>query len=67
MVFADAAVLMLKHKIHRIPVVNEEDKLVGESRQLHTPSGSCFSGLLFVSRPRQMLAGRGIGGRCFSC
>jgi CBS domain-containing protein len=26
---SDAAVLMLKHKIHRIPVVNEEDKLVG--------------------------------------
>jgi len=26
---SDAAVLMLKHKVHRIPVVNEEDKLVG--------------------------------------
>lgn len=28
---ADAAVLMLKHKVHRIPVVNEADQLVGES------------------------------------
>lgn len=26
---ADAACLMLKHKIHRIPVVNKEAKLVG--------------------------------------
>lgn len=30
---ADAAVLMLKNKVHRIPVVNDQQQVVGEWRQ----------------------------------
>ena len=29
-IYADAAILMLKKKIHRIPIVNEVNQLVGE-------------------------------------
>jgi signal-transduction protein with cAMP-binding, CBS, and nucleotidyltransferase domain len=29
---ADAAVLMLKNKIHRIPVVNDQQQVVGKCR-----------------------------------
>ena len=29
-VYVDAAILMLKKKIHRIPIVNEVNQLVGE-------------------------------------
>jgi signal-transduction protein with cAMP-binding, CBS, and nucleotidyltransferase domain len=33
--FADAAVLMLKNKIHRIPIVNDKNQVVGRWQQLY--------------------------------